>query len=43
LSRFLTLQIKEIAADSLRGRVFEISLADLQNENHEAAWRKVKL
>lgn len=33
----------EIAADNLRGRVFEICLADLQNENHEMAWRKVQL
>jgi len=34
---------QKIAADSLRGRVFEISLADLMNENHEVAWRKVQL
>ena len=36
----------EIAADSLRGRVFEISLADLNrdpNEQKELAWRKVRL
>ena len=33
----------EIAADSLRGRIFEASLADLQNEAHEQAWRKVKV
>lgn len=39
----LLIYFAEIAADSLRGRVFEITLADLQNENHEMAWRKVKL
>jgi small subunit ribosomal protein S3Ae len=31
------------AVDSLRGRVFEVCLADLQNENHESAWRKIQL
>merc|ERR1719454_1926959 len=37
---------QKIAADSLRGRVFEISLADLNrdpNEQKELAWRKVRL
>lgn len=33
----------EIAADSLRGRVFEISLADLQNKANSDAWRKIKV
>jgi len=36
----------EIAADSLRGRVFEISYADLNrdpSEQKEHAWRKVRL
>ena len=33
----------EIAADSLRGRVFEVSLADLNNDAHEQAWRKVRV
>jgi len=33
----------EISADSLKGRVFEISLADLNREAHEHAWRKVKV
>lgn len=33
----------EIAADSLRNRVFEISLADLNREAHEQSWRKVKV
>jgi len=34
---------QKIAADSLRGRVFEISLADLNREAHEHNWRKVKV
>jgi len=34
---------QKIAADSLRGRVFEISLADLNREAHEHSWRKVKV
>jgi len=34
---------QKIAADGLRGRVFEISLADLNNDAHEQAWRKVKV
>jgi len=34
---------QKIAADSLRGRVFEVSLADLNREAHEQAWRKVKV
>ena len=33
----------EIAADSLKGRVFEISLADLNRDAHEQAWRKVRV
>lgn len=33
----------EIAADSLKGRVFEISLADLQNKSSGDAWRKMKV
>ena len=33
----------EIAADSLRNRVFEISLADLNREANDQAWRKVKV
>ena len=32
-----------MAADSLRGRVFEISLGDLNQNAHEQAWRKVKV
>jgi small subunit ribosomal protein S3Ae len=39
-SNFLTL---EVAADSLRGRVFTISLGELNNEAHEVAWRKIKV
>jgi small subunit ribosomal protein S3Ae len=31
------------AADSLRGRVFTISLGDLNNGAHEQAWRNVRL
>lgn len=31
----------EIASDGLKGRVFEVSLADLQND--EVAYRKFKL
>jgi len=34
---------QKISADSLRGRVFEISLADLNREAHEHAWRKVQV
>jgi len=34
---------QKIAADNLRGRVFEISLADLNREAHEQSWRKVKV
>lgn len=34
---------QKIAADSLRGRVFEISLGDLNQNAHEQAWRKVKV
>lgn len=33
----------EIPADSLRGRVFEISLGDLNQNAHELAWRKVRV
>lgn len=33
----------EIAADSLRGRVFEVSLADLNRDSNEMAWRKMKV
>jgi len=34
---------QKIAADSLRNRVFEISLADLNREANDQAWRKVKV
>merc|ERR1712100_271612 len=34
---------QKIAADSLRGRVYTISLGELNNEAHESAWRKIKL
>lgn len=34
---------QKIAADNLRGRVFEIPLADLQRDAHEQAWRKVRV
>lgn len=43
LARFLIIFFLEHAVDSLRGRVFEVCLADLQNENHESAWRKIQL
>lgn len=33
----------EIAADSLRGRVFEISLGDLNQNAHEQSWRKIRV
>ena len=33
----------EIAADSLKGRVFEVSLADLNRESNDQAWRKMKV
>jgi len=35
--------ILEIAADSLKGRVFEVSLADLNRDSNEQAWRKMKV
>jgi small subunit ribosomal protein S3Ae len=34
---------QKIAADSLRGRVFTISLGELNQDAHEQAWRKIKL
>ena len=33
----------EIPADSLRGRVFEISLGDLNRDSQEQSWRKVRV
>ena len=33
----------ENSADSLRGRVFDISLADLNRDSNENQWRKVQL
>ena len=38
---FLYFSLIEIASDGLKGRVFEVSLADLQND--EIAFRKFKL
>jgi len=34
---------QKIPADSLRGRVFEISIGDLNQDAHEQSWRKVSL
>lgn len=34
---------QKIPADSLRGRVFEISLGDLNQNAHEQSWRKVRV
>ena len=34
---------QKIAADSLKGRVFEVSLADLNRDSNEQAWRKMKV
>jgi len=35
---------QKLASDSLKGRVFEISLADLQGKNSsESYWRKMKV
>lgn len=34
---------QKIPADSLRGRVFEISLGDLNQNAHDQAWRKVRV
>ena len=34
---------QKIPADSLRGRVFDISLGDLNKDAHEQAWRKVRV
>ena len=39
----LTFLFLEIPADSLRGRVFEISLGDLNKDAHEQSWRKVRV
>lgn len=33
----------EISADSLKGRVFEVSLADLNRDSNDQAWRKMKV
>jgi small subunit ribosomal protein S3Ae len=42
-SRLIDCSSVEIAADSLRGRVFEVSLADLNRESNDQAWRKMKV
>lgn len=42
-STFLILFALELAADSLKGRVFEVSLADLNRDNKDQAWRKMKV
>jgi len=34
---------QKIAADSLRGRAFEVSLADLNRDSNDQAWRKMKV
>merc|ERR1712051_617823 len=34
---------QKIAADSIRGRVFEISQADLCKDAYEQSWRKVRV
>jgi small subunit ribosomal protein S3Ae len=34
---------QKIAADSLRNRVFEIKLADLNNDSNDMAWRSIKV
>jgi len=34
---------QKVAADSLRHRVFTISLGELNNDAHEVAWRKIKV
>lgn len=41
LSELFFFPLSEIASDGLKGRVFEVSLADLQND--EVAFRKFKL
>ena len=33
----------ENSADSLKGRVFEVSLADLNRDSNDQAWRKMKV
>lgn len=40
---FFYSDIIEQAADSLKGRVFEVSLADLNRDSNEQAWRKMKV
>lgn len=42
-STFLIFLAIELAADSLKGRVFEVSLADLNRDNKDQAWRKMKV
>jgi hypothetical protein len=41
-SPLITFCCIEVAADSLRGRVFEVSLSDLNNGNNDY-WRKMKV
>jgi len=39
----IKLNLLEVASESLRGRVFTISLGELNNDAHEVAWRKMKV
>jgi small subunit ribosomal protein S3Ae len=39
----IILSLLENSADSLKGRVFEVSLADLNRDSNDQAWRKMKV
>jgi small subunit ribosomal protein S3Ae len=43
LAGFIILYQIENSADSLKGRVFDISLADLNRDSAAEAWRKIKV
>ena len=43
LRTFIIGWLSEIASDALKGRIFEVSLADLNKEAEEQAFRKIKL
>lgn len=40
---YLRVLCVQIASDGLKGRVFEVNLADLQDRDEDQAYRKMKL